>query len=101
MPSLGVVNLSRPLTRGMRRSYEVLSVFSYIANSRSYRRFRHIPTFGNGVIRKFSNNTSEMKRLAARDFEDILQVCGSCDFYVRLTKMFLVCHSGLRRALSR
>jgi hypothetical protein len=26
------------------------------------------------VIRKFSNNTSEMKRLAARDFEDILQV---------------------------
>ncbi|KIK34293.1 hypothetical protein CY34DRAFT_98289, partial [Suillus luteus UH-Slu-Lm8-n1] len=36
-------------------------------------RFREIPTFGNGVIRKFSNNTSEMKRLAARDFEDILQ----------------------------
>ncbi|KAG2158534.1 uncharacterized protein EDB93DRAFT_1059288, partial [Suillus bovinus] len=31
-----------------------------------------IPTFGNGVIRKFSNNTSEMKRLAERDFEDIL-----------------------------
>ncbi|KAG2745189.1 hypothetical protein P692DRAFT_201868719 [Suillus brevipes Sb2] len=37
-------------------------------------RFRQVPTFGNGVIRKFSNNTSEMKRLAARDFEDILQV---------------------------
>ncbi|KAG2051626.1 hypothetical protein BDR06DRAFT_889558, partial [Suillus hirtellus] len=36
-------------------------------------RFRQIPTFGNGVIRMFSNNTSEMKRLAARDFEDILQ----------------------------
>ncbi|KIK34857.1 hypothetical protein CY34DRAFT_17433 [Suillus luteus UH-Slu-Lm8-n1] len=36
-------------------------------------RFRQVPTFGNGVIRKFSNNTSEMKRLAARDFEDILQ----------------------------
>lgn len=33
-----------------------------------------MPTFGNGIIRKFSNNTSEMKRLAARDFEDILQV---------------------------
>jgi hypothetical protein len=38
-------------------------------------RFRHVPSYGNGVIRKFSNNTSEMKRLAARDFEDVLQVC--------------------------
>ncbi|KAG1770346.1 hypothetical protein EV702DRAFT_1202394 [Suillus placidus] len=37
-------------------------------------RFRLVPTFGNGVIRTFTNNTSEMKRLAARDFEDILQV---------------------------
>jgi hypothetical protein len=37
-------------------------------------RFRQVPTFGNGVIRKFANNTSEMKKLAARDFEDILQV---------------------------
>ncbi|KIK39154.1 hypothetical protein CY34DRAFT_14574 [Suillus luteus UH-Slu-Lm8-n1] len=36
-------------------------------------RFRQVPTFGDGVIRKFANNTSEMKRLAARDFEDILQ----------------------------
>lgn len=33
-----------------------------------------VPTFGKGTIRKFSNNVSEMKRLAARDFEDILQV---------------------------
>lgn len=36
-------------------------------------RFRQVPAFGNGVIRTFANNTSEMKRLAARDFEDILQ----------------------------
>ncbi|KAG2052923.1 hypothetical protein BDR06DRAFT_1009062 [Suillus hirtellus] len=36
-------------------------------------RFCQVPTFGNGVIRKFANNTSEMKKLAARDFEDILQ----------------------------
>jgi hypothetical protein len=32
-------------------------------------RFRHIPLYGNGVIRKFANNTSEMKKLTARDFE--------------------------------
>lgn len=36
-------------------------------------RFRHVPSYSNGVIRKFTNNTSEMKKLAARDFEDILQ----------------------------
>jgi hypothetical protein len=37
-------------------------------------RFRQVPSYGLGTIRKFANNTSEMKRLAARDFEDILQV---------------------------
>ncbi|KAG1726169.1 uncharacterized protein EDB91DRAFT_1254428 [Suillus paluster] len=36
-------------------------------------RFHQVPTFGNGAIRMFANNTSEMKKLAARDFEDILQ----------------------------
>jgi hypothetical protein len=38
-------------------------------------RFRQIPSYGNGVIQQFANNASKMKRLAARDFEDILQVC--------------------------
>lgn len=46
-------------------------------DSNGLSRFREIPTFSNGVIRRFSNNTSEMKRLAARDFEDILQVFAS------------------------
>jgi hypothetical protein len=41
-------------------------------------RFRQVPTFGGGVIRLFANNASEMKRLAARDFEDILQVLPFC-----------------------
>ncbi|KAF9783930.1 hypothetical protein BJ322DRAFT_1109780 [Thelephora terrestris] len=36
-------------------------------------RFRQVPTFGLDTIRKFSNNVSAMKKLAARDFEDILQ----------------------------
>ncbi|KAG6807184.1 hypothetical protein H0H92_008486, partial [Tricholoma furcatifolium] len=43
------------------------------------RRFREIPTFGIDTIRRFSNNTSEMKKLAARDFEDIL-VCAIPSF---------------------
>lgn len=36
--------------------------------------FRSTPTFGRDTIRKFSANSSEMKKLAARDYEDILQV---------------------------
>jgi hypothetical protein len=41
-------------------------------------RFRAIPTFGRDTIRRFANNVSEMKKLAARDFEDLLQVCHHC-----------------------
>ncbi|KAJ3778513.1 hypothetical protein FB446DRAFT_768429 [Lentinula raphanica] len=36
-------------------------------------RFRQVPTFGFDTICLFANNASEMKRLAARDFEDLLQ----------------------------
>ncbi|KAF9458454.1 hypothetical protein BDZ94DRAFT_1313287 [Collybia nuda] len=35
--------------------------------------YQAIPTFGKDAIRKFSSNCSEMKRLAAQDFEDLLQ----------------------------
>ena len=37
-------------------------------------RFRRIAPFGRDTIRKFSNNASAMKKLAARDYEDLLQV---------------------------
>jgi hypothetical protein len=37
-------------------------------------RYRKIPRFGRLTIRKFSNDVSAMKKLAARDFEDLLQV---------------------------
>lgn len=36
-------------------------------------RYRQVPAFG-CTIRRFSSNVSAMKRLAARDFEDLLQV---------------------------
>ncbi|KAJ6549893.1 hypothetical protein B0H19DRAFT_952188 [Mycena capillaripes] len=39
------------------------------------RRFRKIPNFGRSTIRRFHANVSEMKKMAARDFEDILQCC--------------------------
>ncbi|KAG2032550.1 hypothetical protein BDR03DRAFT_873674, partial [Suillus americanus] len=37
------------------------------------RRYRRVPTFGRGTIRRFNKNASAMKRLAARDFKDLLQ----------------------------
>ncbi|KAL0564603.1 hypothetical protein V5O48_017441, partial [Marasmius crinis-equi] len=37
------------------------------------RRFRQIPAFGNSTIRHFVENASEMKKLAGRDYEDLLQ----------------------------
>ena len=39
----------------------------------SHRRFRAMPPFSR-TIRRFTNNVSDMKNLAARDYEDILQV---------------------------
>jgi hypothetical protein len=38
------------------------------------KRYRQVPPFGNGVIRRFTGNPSAMRKLAARDFEDLLQV---------------------------
>ena len=45
-----------------------------VLNSYFALRFRHISPFGHDTIRKFSNNASAMKKLAARDYEDLLQV---------------------------
>jgi hypothetical protein len=36
--------------------------------------YRQVPGF-TGIIRRFNSNASGMKKLAARDFEDLLQVC--------------------------
>ena len=35
-------------------------------------RYRRISSFGHDTIRRFANNASEMKKLGARDFEDLL-----------------------------
>ncbi|KAK7007536.1 hypothetical protein R3P38DRAFT_2644843, partial [Favolaschia claudopus] len=37
------------------------------------RRYRNMPRFGVDTIRRFATNASEMKKLGARDFEDLLQ----------------------------
>ena len=47
--------------------------------------YRQIPTFGRNTIWRFRSNVSELKRMAAHDFEDLLQVTLGC-FYV--SRMF-------------
>jgi hypothetical protein len=37
-------------------------------------RYRQVSPFGKGTIRRFTGNPSAMRKLAARDFEDLLQV---------------------------
>jgi len=37
-------------------------------------RYRQISSFGRDTIRRFNGNVSAMKKLAARDWEDLLQV---------------------------
>ena len=37
-------------------------------------RYREVPTFGRDTICKFSDNVSALTKLAACDFEDLLQV---------------------------
>ncbi len=55
-------------------------------------RFRAVPTFGRDTIRRFGVNVSGMKKLAARDFEDILQVSYLLTIkYVLTCQMFLQC----------
>jgi hypothetical protein len=61
----------------------------------NYTRFREIATFGRGTIRRFGNNVSGMKKLAARDFEDILQVCLFwCIVFIYLTLILHKVHNS-------
>jgi hypothetical protein len=55
------------------RRWVVLVCFHSYANPDQLS-YRQIPTFGRDTIRRFSSNISELKKLAARDFEDLLQV---------------------------
>ncbi|KAJ7148914.1 hypothetical protein C8R46DRAFT_1311106 [Mycena filopes] len=50
----------------------VSGIYSELVNELD-RRYRQIPRFGVDTIRRFATNASEMKKLAARDFEDLLQ----------------------------
>ena len=65
------------LTRGK------LFCISLIHRLNIYIKFRDVPTFGRGTIRRFADNVSDMKKLAGRDFEDILQVMSILMAFIR------------------
>lgn len=46
-----------------------------------------MPTFGRDTIRRFSTNASEMKRLAARNYDDLLQVSSLFFDVFRISKI--------------
>ena len=53
---------------------QALSHYSEVGMHLTFFRYRGVPTFGSQTIRRFTTNASEMKKLAARDYEDLLQV---------------------------
>lgn len=57
-----------------KRSVPIDISLAYAHRSGLQHRFRQVVPFGRDTIRKFLENVSEMKKLAARDVEDILQV---------------------------
>lgn len=61
-----------------------------------------MPTFGGDTIRRFASNVSELKKLAARDFEDLLQVIytpifsrQNCSYLWRILKCAIPVFDGL------
>jgi hypothetical protein len=53
---------------------------SYVILTCGDHSYREIPSFGRDTIRSFSANCSEMKKMAAHDFENLLQVCSNVGF---------------------
>jgi hypothetical protein len=85
------------------RRYADLSRHLFVETLTSVQRFREIPSFGKDTIRRFSNNVSGLRKLAARDFENIFQVrvYGAPPLEVRLVDCMVVCHTSLRGSTSR
>jgi hypothetical protein len=58
----------------MDKRYSLLIRLIQFLTAENCCRYRQVSRFGSDVIRKFSSNSSEQKKMAARDFEDLLQV---------------------------
>ena len=74
---IGILHAAAPhggLVADLDRQYVNCTVsYQELINSITTR-FRTMPMFGSSTIRRFATNASEMKKLAAHYFEDLLQV---------------------------
>lgn len=77
-----------------------LNMIYYYYTILTFCRYRAVPTFGLSTIRHFTDNTAAMRKLAARDFEDILQVSYLSDREVLLW-LLVVCNARVRRLAPR
>jgi hypothetical protein len=68
---------------------------SSVFNSYFELSFRQISPFGRDTIRKFSINASAMKKLAARDYEDLLQVGNPLFNEINSSRFMPVLNPGL------
>lgn len=60
-----------------------------------------MPTFGRDSIRRFTNSVSDLKKLGARDYENLLQVRTSiADNLWILSRLWQVLDAGFRRPLT-
>lgn len=67
----------------------------------TFDRYRKVPSFGPATIRRFSSNVSEMSNMAARNFEDLLQVCTRKILIHSRELILSVFYPCLRRSFTR
>lgn len=70
--TLKVMELIRSLNWITGKIVQISKLTVYVTDSSFLDRYRRISRFGRDTIRRFANNASEMKKLGARDFEDLL-----------------------------
>ena len=61
-----------------RQKVTLMWCHTMLISTNSWYRFRSVPTFGQDTIRKLPKSVSDLNKLAAHDYEDILQVCLFC-----------------------
>ncbi|KAG6905803.1 hypothetical protein DXG01_000659 [Tephrocybe rancida] len=77
-PSMFVVDLLHEIELGVFKAFIVhlLRILESVDENLVHeldRRFRAVPTFGRDTIRRFTTNASELKKMAAHNYEDLLQ----------------------------
>ena len=71
---LRILNAENPVLVHTLDQQYVASYYLLRCLTHAWHRFRQVPTFGSNTIQQFANNISGLKKLAAHEFEDILQV---------------------------